>query len=138
MEIKGAIRVITAVVACLLLHVSCVNADYEVSEDRLNLEVTIFQDGISLPLGKIEGVYLKDYKEFMIRELGDTSFVKYLTVGENGEWGAGVSDTLDISDTLNNLLANIDIPDIPFSETFTFNLNTVDVSSLKVPAAEYS
>ena len=48
-----------------------------------------------------------------------------------------MSDKLDLSDTLNNLLAQIEIPDVPFSEKFSFNLNTVDVSSLTVPADRY-
>ena len=130
----------TAVVVSmsLLLTYSCVNKEYELSEDRINLDVTVFQDGLSVPLGSTSKIMLKDVKDSLLKNLEDTSLVKYFTVGANGEYGLAVSDRLELSDTLNSLLAQIEIPDIPFSEKFTFNLNTVDVSSLKVQSDEYS
>ena len=130
------IRAITSVVASmfLLLTSSCVNKEYELSEDRISLDVTVFQDGLSVPLGSTSKIMLKDVKDSLLK---DTSMLKYFTVGFEGEYGIGLSDKLDLSDTLNNLLAQIEIPDVPFSEKFSFNLNTVDVSSLTVPADRY-
>lgn len=139
MKKMGIIRAMTFVVASLLLVVtnSCVNQEYELSEDRLNLEMTVFQDGLSVPLGSTSRIMLKDVKDSLLAGLEDTTFLNYFTVGANGEYGAAISDRLDLSDTLNNLLAQIEIPDVPFSETFSFNLNSVDVSSLTVPESVY-
>lgn len=130
----------TSVIALSLLLVlpSCVNEEYTLSEDRLNLEVTVFQDGLSVPLGSTSKIMLKDVKDSLLANVEDQDLLKYFTVGENGEYGIALSDRLDLSDTLNNLLAQIDIPDVTVSETFAFNLNSVDVSDLNVPAAEYS
>lgn len=130
----------TSVVALslLMLFSSCVNEEYTLSEDRLNLEVTVFQDGLSVPLGSTSKIMLKDVKDSLLASLEDSTVLKYFTVGQAGEYGIALSDRIDLSDTLNNLLAKIDIPDVVVSEKFTFNLNSVDVSDLKVPSAEYS
>lgn len=135
----GIIRAMTFVVASSLLVVtnSCVNQEYELSEDKLDLEMTVFQDGLSVPLGSTSKIMLKNVKDSLLAGLEDTTFLNYFTVGANGEYGAAISDRLDLSDTLNNLLAQIEIPDVPFSETFSFNLNTVDVSSLTIPESVY-
>ena len=139
MKKSRMIRAITSVVASmfLLLTSSCVNKEYELSEDRISLDVTVFQDGLSVPLGSTSKIMLKDVKDSLLKNVEDTSMLKYFTVGFEGEYGIGLSDKLDLSDTLNNLLAQIEIPDVPFSEKFSFNLNTVDVSSLTVPADRY-
>lgn len=139
MKKSRMIRAITSVVASmfLLLTSSCVNKEYELSEDRISLDVTVFQDGISVPLGGTSKIMLKDVKDSLLKNVEDTSMLKYFTVGFEGEYGIGLSDKLDLSDTLNNMLAQIEIPDVPFSEKFSFNLNTVDVSSLTVPADRY-
>ena len=31
---------------------SCINPDYELSDEHLNMDMTLFQEGISFPLGK--------------------------------------------------------------------------------------
>ena len=140
MNRTGLIGAMTSVIALSLLLVlpSCVNEEYTLSEDKLNLEVTVFQDGLSVPLGSTSKIMLKDVKDSLLANVEDQDLLKYFTVGENGEYGIALSDRLDLSDTLNNLLAQIDIPDVTVSETFSFNLNSVDVSDLNVPAAEYS
>lgn len=139
MKKLGKIRAITSVVASLLLGLtySCVNKEYELSEDRISLDVTVFQDGLSVPLGSTSKIMLKDVKDSLLKNVEDSTILNYFTVGLGGEYGIGLSDKLDLSDTLNSLLAQIEIPDIPFSEKFSFNLNTVDVSSLTVPADRY-
>ena len=139
MKKMGIIRAMTFVVASSLLVVtnSCVNQEYELSEDKLDLEMTVFQDGLSVPLGSTSKIMLKDVKDSLLANLEDESLLEYFTVGANGEYGVALSDRMDLSDTLNNLLSNIEIPDVAISEAFSFNLNSVDVSSLKIPEAEY-
>ena len=140
MKRTGLTGAMTAVVALslLMLFSSCVNEEYTLSEDRINLEVTVFQDGLSVPLGSTSKIMLKDVKDSLLANLEDESLLEYFTVGANGEYGVALSDRMDLSDTLNSLLSTIEIPDVAISEAFSFNLNSVDVSSLKIPAAEYS
>ena len=65
---KTVNRISTAallVMAMLSVFVSCVNEEYEVSEDRVNLEVTVFQDGVTIPLGNTAPIKLKDPRYFL-------------------------------------------------------------------------
>ena len=50
--------VYAALAALLPVAGSCVNKKYEMSEDRLDLNVTVFQDGLTLPLGSTVKVRL--------------------------------------------------------------------------------
>lgn len=126
-----------AVLMVLTLLASCVDERYALSEDRLNLELTVFQDGVTLPLGSTSKIMLKDIKDSLLANMENQSLLQCITVGEDGEYGIAISDRLDLSDTLNGLVAQIEIPDISISETFDFNLGAFDVSDLKVPSTEY-
>ena len=39
---------------------SCMNEEYEMSEEKLDLEATVFQEGVSLPLGSSAKIKIKD------------------------------------------------------------------------------
>ena len=124
----GAMTVVIALSLLMALS-SCVNEEYTLSEDRLNLEVTVFQDGLSLPLGSTSKIMLKDIKDSLLKNIEDDSFLKYFTVGANGEYGVALSDRLDLSDTLNNLLSKIEIPDVAVSEKLKTVLKSNDAFS---------
>jgi hypothetical protein len=96
MKKSRMIRAITSVVASmfLLLTSSCVNKEYELSEDRISLDVTVFQEGLSVPLGSTSKIMLKDVKDSLLKNVEDTSMLKYFTVGFEGEYGIGLSDNL--------------------------------------------
>ena len=42
---------------------SCVKEEYEISEENLNLEVTVFQEGVQIHLGYTEQLKIKDLLE---------------------------------------------------------------------------
>ena len=44
---------------------SCINEKYEVSEDNLDLNVTVFQEGVSLPLGSTAPITLESLYEML-------------------------------------------------------------------------
>ena len=54
-------RATTSVVALsfLILAVSCVNKKYELSEEKINTEVTVFQEGVTIPLGSTAQITLE-------------------------------------------------------------------------------
>ena len=58
MERLFPLRVMAVAIASFLLmfSTSCVNEEYDMSEDNLNLEVTPFQEGLTLPLGSTEQI----------------------------------------------------------------------------------
>lgn len=113
-----------------VLGTSCVNEEYDMSEDNLNLEVTPFEDGVVLPLGSTEQIKLKDLLKDVDADI--------LNVGENGAYSISFSDSFDMSEELSSLKDLIDIPDVDFSKKFSFQINDVDVSDVKVDAMDYA
>ena len=110
--------------------VSCVNEEYDMSEDNLNLEVTPFEEGVVLPLGSTEQIKLKELLKDVDADI--------LNVGANGAYSISFSDSFDMTEELSSLKDLIDIPDVDFSEKVTFQMNDVDVSDVKVDAMDYA
>lgn len=111
------------------LGTSCVNEEYDMSEENLNLEVTPFGEGVVLPLGSTEQIKLKE----LLKDV-DTDV---LNVGANGAYSVSFSDSFDMSEELSLIKDLIDIPDVDFSEKVSFQMNDVDVSEVKVDAMDY-
>ena len=121
-------RAMTYVVAFFTLVAvsSCVNSDYELSEENMDMNVTLFQEGVSLPLGSIkmdlETLYseLDEETREMLREL-------------DGAYMFNMSDNVDMTSDIQDALSGIgDIEAISFDESFSFSLSSVDLSSLEI------
>ena len=75
--------------ACISVFsaLSCVQEEYEISEENINMEVTVFQDGVTLPLGSTKaitlGEILEEYAPEMAEEYGR----------EDGTYAFGMSET---------------------------------------------
>lgn len=132
MERLFPLRVMAVAIASFLLmfSTSCVNEEYDMSEDNLNLEVTPFQEGLTLPLGSTEQIKLKDV-------LADVDF-EALKAGADGAYSIGFSDEFDMSEELSSLKDMVEIPDVDVSRDISFRLNDVDVSDVKVEGQDYS
>lgn len=113
-----------------VLGTSCVNEEYDMSKDNLNLEVTPFEDGVVLPLGSTEQIKLKELLKDVDADI--------LNVGANGAYSISFSDSFDMTEELSSLTDLIDIPDVDFSEKVKFQMNDVDVSDVKVDAMDYA
>ena len=109
---------------------SCVNEEYDMSEDNLNLEVTPFEEGLTLPLGSTGQIRLKDLLKDVDSDI--------LGTGENGAYSISFSDSFDMTEQLASLSGLIDIPDVDFSRTVNFRMSDVDVSDVKVDAMDYA
>ena len=75
--IKSLVAVL--MITSLLHVVSCVNEDYELSEDNVSLEVTVFEEGLVVPLGSTAEIKLKDLVPLL-----DEEYRSYLETRENG------------------------------------------------------
>ena len=116
----------------LILATSCVNRKYELTEEKLNLEVTLFQEGVALPLGSTDRIMVKD----AISKL-DTGILKYINSYESGAYYLGMADTFDLTDSLASLKDMIKLDKIDFSNTFEFELQDVNVDGLSIGPFEY-
>ncbi len=112
----------------VVLGSSCIKEEYDMTEDNLNLEVTPFQEGLTLPLGETEQIKLADLLKDMDQDVLDCI---------NGAYTVRMNDSFDVSDNLSSLKDLIDIEDVKFSKTVNFRLNDVDVSDVRVPSQQY-
>ena len=123
---------VTALLSVLFLSflgTSCVAEEYDMSEDNLNLEVTPFEDGLTLPLGSTEKIQLKELLKDVDADILGTV---------DGAYSIRFNDSFDMSDQLSSLTDMIEIPDVDFSQKVSFQLNDVDVSDVKVEAQDYA
>ena len=128
-----AIYMISAGIILLLASASCVNEEYEVSEDKMNLEVTVFQEGVSIPLGSTAAIKAKDLEDRL-----DEEYREYLKAREDGVYSVYLADSFDLSDSLGFLKDMVKIDDISFSQDVSFSLSDVDMSDVKIDAFDYA
>lgn len=127
--------------AFIFSALSCVQEKYEISEENLNLEVTVFQEGVQIPLGNTEQLKIKDLLENFGTDESD-EYLEYLkTIGADGAYALGMSETLDLSESLEELKdiqSQINIEGVSINEDISFSLASVDVSDFKIPGQEYN
>ncbi len=128
-----AIYRISAGIILLLASAACVNEEYEVSEDKMNLEVTVFQEGVSIPLGSTAAIKVKELEESL-----DEEYREYLKAREDGVYSVYLADSFDLSDSLGFLKSMVKIDDISFSQDVAFSLSDVDVSDVRIDAFDYT
>ena len=126
-------RAITSVVAffALMCATSCVNEEYELSEDRLDLNVTVFQEGISIPLGSTQKITLEQ-----LYNLLDEETRKMLQQLESS-YMFSMSDSYDLTEDIAEAFSGLgSLEAIRVDQSFAFSLTNVDLSSLKIDGQE--
>ena len=101
---------------------SCVNEEYDVQD--INTEVTIMQEGLSLPLGSTKQLALKDLLSGLDEDM--------LQVLDGGAYAFRISDSLSLGDQLPDLKDIIDIPDVSFANKTSFSLSGLNMESLSI------
>ena len=102
MEKFSISRVVSHAVLLVVLAAapSCVSNKYELSQENLDLKMTLFQEGVSLPLGSVEAISLGS----IISMAGlEEEFEKYFKVGSDGGYTMSVSGEMDLSEDLSSL-----------------------------------
>ena len=120
---------VTAAVAVLVVSAlsSCVNEEYDVKD--INTEVTIMQEGLSLPLGSTKQLVLKDLLSGLDEDM--------LQVLDGGAYAFRINDTLNLGDKLPDLTSVVDIPDVEFENSVLFNLSGIDLESLLIEGQNF-
>ena len=129
-------RVTACAVACIFFIAapSCVNNKYELSEENLDMNVTVFQEGISLPLGSTADITLKELLAKM--ELGE-DFDKYFGAGEDGAYMVSIDGEYDLSEELKSLTDILDIDAVGIDHEAKFSLKDVNLDGLKIDAMDF-
>ena len=124
---NGAITCVVAFMALSVATTSCVEEEYELSEDRLDLNVTVFQEGISIPLGTTEKIVLDD----LFSQLDKETQELFDKMGEG--YMFSMSDHLDVTNDITGALKDIGgLEGVTMSKSFEYPLNSIDLSNLKI------
>jgi len=103
---------------------SCVNADYELSEEKINTDVTVFQEGLTLPIGKTAPITMEELFNMLDPE------TQAMIKGENG-YGVYYSGAYDLSDSLKAYKDMLKIEKYAIEESFSFNLSNVNLDGVE-------
>ncbi len=109
-----------AVAGLLLLSVSplgtsCVNEDYDMTGDRMNNEVTLFQEGLTLPVGRTEKIRLEE----LLTEVDEN----VLKTDDEGAYYVSFDDSFEVKDEFAVLKDFNNIPDMTVSQMFSFRFS---------------
>ncbi len=123
LSLSGAI-VLLSLLSVAVLVASCMNNELDMSEKELNMEVTPFQEGIVLPIGKTEQIMLKDLLKDVDQDV---------LVSNNGIYAVNISGSENFDDQLLSITDLIpEIEAVDLSEDMTISLGNVDVSDIRV------
>ena len=128
-------------VACAAVFISlmglgsCVNEQYEISEERLDLNMTVFQEGLCLPIGTTEKLSLGN----ILKQVDPEGELNKYLITENGAYSVFYKpeEPLDMSEQLKSLNGVLDIDAVNFDKEVDFSLQNVDLGSVSYEGAEY-
>ena len=120
-----------ASIFCVFLP-SCVNDEYEMSEDRLDLEATVFQEGVVLPLGSTSRIKIADLLDQL-----DPEVAEYFSKNAEGGYSLGLSGDYNLSKELDFIKDIADLKAISLDRKFSFSFVNADVSGLTFGPYEY-
>lgn len=106
---------------------SCVNQEYDF--DKLNTEITVGSEGLTLPLGKTAPITLK--------ELLSNVDQSVLEAVEGGSYTFKFADTLALGDQLPDLKEMLKIEDVSFNDKFTFNMAEFNADDFSMAAETF-
>ena len=113
------------------LFPSCVNSEYELSEENINTDITIAQDGIVFPLGKTVPVTLGE----LFEQYGQ-DFKDYIQ-NQDGKYGFCYAGSFDFSNDIADIKEQLKIDAVEVTKQFAFdfsnaNLDGFDISGINV------
>ena len=94
------IAVYAVLLASVMAADSCVNEQYELSDESLDLNVSIFQEGLTLPLGSTAKVRM----DSLVSRIGlSEEYSQYFVPGEDGSYSLSFTseEPIDLSESLN-------------------------------------
>lgn len=135
------VTIVFVALSYFIFALSCVEQEYEISEENLNMEVTVFQEGVQIPIGSTAELKVKDLLE-KFGEDESSEYLEYLkTFGNEKAYAISMAGNFDdMSESLSSLKGlqdEINIEGMTIHEDVAFNLSSVDVSDFKVDRQDY-
>lgn len=111
---------------------SCVNSEYDLSEDNINTDITLAQDGLVLPLGKTVPITLGSLYDKYGQDLKD-----YIQ-NEDGKYGFRYAGSFDFSKNVAEVKDLLKIDALEIAKQFSFDLSSVSLDGLQIPGSSIS
>lgn len=111
---------------------SCVNPEYELSEDNINTDITVFQEGIVFPLGKTAPLTLGELFEQYGQDLKD-----YI-LNKDGKYGFSYAGSFDLSEDIAEIKDMLKINAFEIDQQFSFDLSSVSLDGLEILGSKIS
>ena len=115
---NGAVTCVVAFVT-LTTFSSCVDEKYELSEDNIDLTVTVFQEGISIPLGSTDKITL----ESLYSQLDEQT--KEMIQELDGAYMFRMTDKMDLTEDIAEALKGIGGIDAVSLANQTFGIHSL-------------
>lgn len=128
-NLTGNKRLLTAFFACsaFFCMTSCVEEAYDL--DNINLEVTLGQSGLALPIGNTKQLKVND----LVEELDQDILTQI-----NGTYALKVADTLDLSNNLPDINEMLHINDISVRERFQYALDDLSADGMSIDPTNFN
>lgn len=121
----------------LVLGTGCtVDDTYKLDNfDKINTEVTLFEDGISIPVGSTNKISIGDLLSSEGESLDD-----FLKTNANGEYSIYFEDKTNLNKEIKDLnLADLaSLNPVSVSQKFNFDIGGASAEKFSIPAREYS
>ena len=121
----------------LMLGYSCtVHEEYDVNINEIDTEVSLFEDGLSLPLGSTNKVVLSS----LLNSAGQSIDEFLKTDAQTGMLVLSYDGEISLADQLSKLdLSSISsVNGVSVSNGFTYKIGDLDVDTFKVPAQNFN
>ena len=119
-----------------LLFAGCsIDPEYDVKINEVNTEVTVFENGLSVPIGRTDSIALSQFLNSAGESIGD-----YLKKGEDGS----LILTYDGNFSLTDKIAELDIAGkatmdgIEFNKNFSYHIGEINPENFSIAAQEFS
>ena len=127
--------------AAMLVWFSGCSVDERYSSENLknlNPDVTLFENGISIPLIQSTANITVD-SVFRLAGLDTTAFADYVKVGEDGNYYITYEQTISLNDALKDLNLNefVKIGSVRYSQSVNYELGTADAATFKTDAEHF-
>lgn len=132
-------RVFNVAVTCLSMMAavtSCVNEKYEMSHENLDLNATVFQEGLCIPLASTGKVRMDSLmSKFGLSE----QLAQYMVIGDDGSYILNITDNdpMDLTDKLGQLSKPLNVNKVSVAKSLGFSLSGVGGESFGFSGTEF-
>ena len=126
----SSLKVMPLLAAVLLFASSCTNEKYALTEENIDGQMQFFSEGLTLPLGNIEKLQLKDF----FSQIKGLDSEDLLVTMEDGSYAFSFGDSYDFSETLNDKFSDFTIDAFSSQDEVGIRLTSANAADISAAA----